>query len=221
MNDLSPLQFAPVRTHRSAHDLIAVARTRITRQAQYAALIAKGGRKAAAACDWLDRAAACVAALARPQAVRIPLAARVSDEGVLIAGRVFIGDRALAAGIAAGGRLTACLSTLVYGQAEAFEWLGRDYALLHVQTDLARETLFALARAADRQEREGMPKWRMRRIPVRAHELCGQRHVWDAARVQSLLAAFEGVNPGVTLTDTGFFQPLHSLLSIMLMRAPG
>lgn len=216
-----PSRVASASTRHSARDLVAVARARVGRQAQYAALIAKGGPKAAAVRDWLDRAAACVAALARPQAVRIPLAASVGDEGILIADKVFVADRALAARLAAGGRLTACLSTLAYGQAEAFEWLGRDYALLHVQTDLARETLFALARAADREERERMPGWHMQRIPVQAHDLCGQRHVWDAVRVQSLLAAFERVNPGVCLTDTGFFQPLHSLLGMMLMRAPG
>ncbi len=210
----------PACTRHSARDLVAVARSRVGRQAQYAALIAKGGRKAATAHDWLDRAAECVAALARPQAVRIPLAAQVSGEGILIAGKVFVDDLGLVAGLASGGRLTASLSTLAYGQAEAFEWLGRDYALFHVQTDLARETLFALARAADREERESMPGWRMQRIPVQANELCGQRHSWDAARVQSLLAAFEGVNPGVCLTETGFFQPLHSLLGMMLMRAP-
>ncbi len=214
-------QPVPARTRYSADDLVAVARSRVGRQAQYAALIAKGGCKAAAAHDWLDRAAGCVAALARPQAVRIPLAAEVSGEGILIAGKVFVDDRSLVAGLASGGRLTACLSTLAYGQAEAFERLGRDYALFHVQTDLARETLFALARAADREERDRMPGWRMRRISVQAHEACGTRHLWDPVQVQALLSVFEGANPGVGLTDTGFFQPLHSLLGLMLMQAPG
>lgn len=204
----------------SAHDLIETARARVGRQAQYAALIAKGGSKAAAARDWLDQAAACVAALARPQAVRVPLAARASGEGVLIADKVLVGNRKIVGSLAAGGRLSACLSTLTYDQSQAFDWLGRDYALFHVQTDLARETLFALARAADRSECERMPGWRIQRIPVQAHGLCGPRHVWDPAQVQSLLGAFEGANPGVGLTDTGFFQPLHSLLGLTLMRAP-
>jgi hypothetical protein len=158
--------------------------------------------------------------LARPQAARVPLSARTEGDGVMIAGKLVVGDRSIADGISAGGRLSACLSTLAYDQAQAFDWLGRDYALLHVQTDLARETLFALARAADRDECGRFPGWRIRRIPVQAHGLCGQRHVWDAAQVQSLLSVFEGTNPGVGLTDTGFFQPLHSLLGLTLMRTP-
>jgi hypothetical protein len=218
--DALPLP-APVCPPYSVRDLVETARARIARQAQYAALIAKGGSRAAVARDWLEQAAACVASLARPQAARVPLAARVSGDGVVIEEKLFFGDRRLVADLAAGGRLFACLSTLAYDQAQAFDRLGRDYALFHVQTDLARETLFALARAADRYECGRLPGWRIRRIPVQMHDLRGRAHVWDSAKVQSLLGAFEGANPGVGLTDTGFFQPLHSLLGMTLMRAPG
>lgn len=203
----------------TTRELLAVARPRIARQTQYAALIAKGGRRAAAVDDWLDRAADCMMALARPAAVRIPLTARATPGGVLIAETVTIGDAGIAADILAGGRLTACLMTLGYGQEAAFARLGRDYALHHVQTDLAREALFALARAADRDERARLPGSRLRRIPVQAHGLCGQRHLWDPAQVQALLSAFGAANPGVRQTDSGFFDPLHALLSLTLIRA--
>ena len=65
--DALPLP-APVCTPYPVRDLVETARARIARQAQYAALIAKGGSRAAVARDWLEQAAACVASLARPQA---------------------------------------------------------------------------------------------------------------------------------------------------------
>lgn len=209
----------PRRLAVAAGELISVARPRIERQAHYAALAAKGGARAMALHGWLDQAADCVAALARPVAVRIALPVRATATGVMIAETVAVDDGAIAAEVAAGGRASACLSTLGYGQKAAFERLGRDYALHHVQTDLAREVLFALARAADRDERARMPGCRLRRIPVQAHGLCGQRHLWDPAQVQALIAAFGAANPGVRLTDSGFFDPLHSLLSLALIRA--
>lgn len=218
----------------SAAALLASARARLERQTPYRISLGRGGRRAAALRDALDRAEGCVAALARPQAVRIPLGAQVAAAGVLIAGAVTVGDSALARDIAAGGRLGACLATLGYDQAAAFERLGRDYALHHVQTDLARETLFALVRASDRAVCARRPALRLRRIPVRAHDSDGRMgdgrmgdgsmgdgtaRRWDAAQVQSLLAAFGPHNPGVGITASGFFQPLHSLLGLSVVRA--
>lgn len=201
-------------------DLVAMACARVERQAAYAALAAKGGVRAAALRDWLFQARSCVVALARAQVVRQPLAVVAGADGLLIANHVHIADPSLCAGVAGGGQLSACLCTLGYGQEAAFNWLGRDYALHHVQTELARETLFALARQADRAEQRRLPGWRIRRIPVKAHAMCGPRHLWEPAQVQALLAAFDQTDPGVVLTDTGFFQPLHSLLSLTLMQAP-
>jgi hypothetical protein len=34
--------------------------------------------------------------------------------------------------------------------------------------------------------------------------------------VQALLDVFDGTNPGVTITDTGCFQPLNSLLGLTI-----
>jgi hypothetical protein len=186
--------------------LLAVGRARLVRQSQYARALARGGAPAAALGDWVARAADCIAALARPQAVRIALSPATP------------GAAALAGDIPAGDGLGACLVTLGYGQDQAFARLERDYALHHVQTDLAREVLFALARAADRDERVRTGAARLRRVPVTMHAPCGGRRPWDPARVQALLAAFGGANPGVRLTDAGFFDPLHSLLGLSLPR---
>ncbi len=200
--------------------LVATATGRVQRQAAYVALAAKGGARAAALRDWLEQAATCVMTLARPRIVRQPLSAVARPDGILMADSIHVVDPSLSAPVAGGGRLDAVLCTLGYGQEEAFDWLGRDYGLHHVQTDVARETLFALARAADRIQSRRLPGWRLRRIPVRAHAVCGRQHLWEPAQVQALLAAFDGGDPGVELTETGFFQPLHSLLGLTLMRPP-
>ncbi len=194
------------------------ARARLGRQKQYARLLAKGGRAADGLRGWLDEAAACIAELARPQAVFLPVAARVEADAVRIADRVALEDAALARDVAAGGTVAAYLLTLGYDQAAAFERLGGDYAAHHVQSDLAGEVLFALGRDAHARFRAEQPAARLRRIPVQAHALCGERKVWDPARVQALLGVFDGVNPGVSVTGTGCFQPLNSLLGLTVRR---
>ncbi|TYB80432.1 hypothetical protein [Maritimibacter fusiformis] len=194
------------------------ARARLGRQKQYARLLAKGGRAADGLRGWLDEAAACIAELARPQAVFLPVAARVEADAVRIADRVTLEDAALARDVAAGGTVAAYLLTLGFDQAAAFERLGGDYAAHHVQSDLAGEVLFALGRDAHARFRAEQPAARLRRIPVQAHALCGERKVWDPARVQALLGVFDGVNPGVSVTATGCFQPLNSLLGLTVRR---
>lgn len=201
-------------------DLVAIACARVERQAGYAALAAKGGARAAALQHWLQQARDCVTALARARVLRQPLAAIERPGGLLIADHIYLADPTLGVGIARGGRLSAGLCTLGFEQEAAFDWLGRDYALHHVQTELARETLFALARAADRAEQGRHPGWRLRRISVTADGPCDARRLWEPAKVQALLGLFEGDGPGVTLTGTGFFKPLHSLLRLTLMQVP-
>lgn len=195
-----------------------IARARLGRQKQYARLLAKDGRAADGLRQWLDDAAACITSLARPQAVFLPVAARVEGDAVRIADRVTLEDAALARDVGAGGTVAAYLLTLGFDQAAAFERLGGDYAAHHVQSDLAGEVLFALGRDAHARFRAEQPAARLRRIPVQAHALCGERKVWDPARVQALLGVFDGVNPGVSITETGCFQPLNSLLGLTVRR---
>lgn len=199
-------------------ELLAVARPRLARQRQYAQALAKGGRKAEALAGWIGQAADCIAALARPEVVLVPVPARPVPGGVLVAGHLMLEDEDIARDLAAGAPMTACLLTLNFGQEAAFDFLGRDYALHHVQSALAGETLFALARAADRIQRAGAPGRRLVRVPVQAHAECGARRVWEPAQVQAMLGLFAAANPNVTMTETGFFRPLHSLLSLTVLR---
>jgi|GEM_PF-1447655 len=202
-------------------DLVAIAAARVARQAGYAALAAKGGVKAVALADWLDQARRCLLALARPRVMSLPLATTVTADGVVIEGLVSIRDPSWRDDIAEGAEMGATLCSLGYGQQEAFARLGRDYALHHVQGDLARETLFALARAADRARQRQRPGWRLHRIPVKAQAQCGRHQLWEPVQVQALLSLFAPGAAGVTMTETGFFNPLHSLLGLTLMRPPG
>lgn len=144
----------------------------------------------------------------------MPVTATVGARGVLIADRVTLDGEELVRDIADCGTVMAYLLTLDNDQLAAFEWLGRDYAAHHVQSALGNEVLFALGRHAHRAMMEQSPTGRLRRIPVAATPQCGQRRHWDPARVQALLGVFGTANPGVSITDTGCFQPLNSLLGL-------
>ena len=216
-----PAPVLPSRLDLPAEALLDGALRRLERQAQYAKPLAKAGRRAEALRGWLDQAAECIAALARPQAALVPVDCRISAEGIEVAGRVELLGDDLVRLVALGGTVTAYLLTLGYSQAEAFERLQGDYGAHHVQSDLAGEVLFAFGRSVHRQVAEASPGCRLRRIPIQTQPGCGQRRFWDPAKVQSLLGVFDGVNPGVSVTDTGCFQPLNSLLGLEIRLPPG
>lgn len=196
--------------------MLETALARLQRQARYARPLSKGGRSAASVQALLDRAADCVSALARPEAVLMPVRAEPATGGIRIADRVTLDGDDLASDVARGGAVTAYLLTLNYDQARAFDWLEGDYAVHHVQSDLGSEVLFALGRRAFELQKAQAPGARMRRVPVQAGSHCGQRRFWDPRRVQALLGVFEGANPGVTVSDTGCFHPLNSLLGLTI-----
>lgn len=198
--------------------LLPQALARLRRQKQYASALQKGGRRALAVEDWLAQAAACVSALARPEMVLMPVASEAAPDGVRIAGRVTLEGADLDAQLAEGTEFTAYLVTLGYDQPAAFGWLGGDYAIHHVQSDLGSEVLFALGRHAHARHRELCPGKALRRVPVQAADLCGTGRSWDPARVQRLLEVFAEENPGVSVTPEGCFQPLNSLLGLTLAR---
>ncbi len=197
-------------------DLLDTARARLQRQKQYARVLTSGGNRAEGLRLWIEQAADCITTLARPKAFTTPVTARSEYNGVCLADRVRLEGADLASAVARGGQVTAYLLTLNYSQSHAFEWLGQDYSAHHVQSDLGSEVLFALGREVHQSMRALTPTGRMRRIPVLANELCGQRHIWEPASVQALLTVFDDVNPGVCVTDTGCFQPLNSLLGLTL-----
>lgn len=204
----------------SGASLVDHARARIERQARYATALARGGARAAALRSLLDRACRCVTELSRPQDLRIPIDAETDGDNILIGESVTLRNPTLARDLRRAGRLSAGLCSLGYDQEQAFDWAERDYALHHVQTDLARETLFALQRASDRACRVSHPGWRLIRVPVQAEAPCGERRLWDPAAVQSLLGRFPFQDCPVSLTETGFFRPLHSILRLILLVPP-
>ncbi|MEZ5776929.1 MAG: hypothetical protein R3E44_01065 [Paracoccaceae bacterium] len=199
-----------------AEVLLGVALPRLERQAQYTRVLEKGGRGAAAMRSWLRQAADCIITLARPAAAFMSVESRAVPGGLRIADRVTLRGGDLSRDVARGGMVTAYLMTLDYTQKQAFELLEGDYGAHHVQSDLGGEVLFALGRHVHRLMRETNPSSRLRRVPVQAHGHCGQRRFWDPESVQALLSVFDDVNHGVTVTDTGCFQPLNSLLGLTI-----
>lgn len=200
--------------------LLQTALGRIRRQTQYRRPLERGGRAAAGIDALLAQAADCVAALARPRAVFVPVRAdwtaagdlRLSDLFTLTAGDIGLPP-------ARGGSVTAYLLTLGFSQADAFARLNGDYAAQHVQTDLSSEVLFALGREAFGVQ-QAQARGRLRRVSIRTSDICGASRLWDAGRVQALIGQFGAANPGVSVTSAGCFQPLHSLIGLTIEAPP-
>jgi len=193
--------------------LMEVAAARLRRQRQFAGALARGGRKAAELERLLTIAADCVLTLAHPRAAFHPLTVEPEGTGLRLDGKLLVSGSTLPRGLPVGASLSAYALTLGYGQEQAFEALGRDYLLHHFQTSLGREVLFALGRAAHRQAEADAPGMRLRRLALRMET---DRHLWDANAAQGLLSLFGDDNPGVTVTEEGFFIPLNSTLGLML-----
>ncbi len=197
-------------------ELLGHALTRLRRRKAYLRVLSRGGDRAEGLVAWLAEADACLRELSRPELVLKRVSATVAECGVVIGDRVKLDGEDLARDVARGGRVSTYLLTLGFSQSDAFEALGRDYAAHHVQTDLAGEVLFELGRHSHRLQRAQSPGARLRRVPVQASDLCGGRKVWDPDRVHALISCFDGFNPGVTVTETGCFQPLNSLLGLTI-----
>ena len=197
--------------------LLGTAETRLRRQSRYARPLAKGGRRAAGIEALLNQALACVATLAQPTSVVMPVKTVVAGDNVRIANRIDLNSPDLACDLASGGTLSVYLLSLSFDQSRAFDWLGRDYAAHHVQSDLSGEVLFALGRQVFQDQRDRLPAGkRLKRVPVQTSDICGQSRIWDPAKVQVLLGVLGAENPGVSVTDTGCFQPLNSILGLTL-----
>ncbi|MCB1410960.1 MAG: hypothetical protein KDK22_16290, partial [Rhodobacteraceae bacterium] len=77
--------------------LVDTAMARLRRQAQYARPLARGGRAAGGLQLWLEQAAECVTALARPEAMFMHLEACPVPGGVRLSGQVTLEDAGVAA----------------------------------------------------------------------------------------------------------------------------
>jgi hypothetical protein len=198
--------------------LLAEAASRLRRQKPYAQPLKKGGKRAVELESWISQATDCIACLANPQAILRPLKVQsvCAVNGVLMEGDVQIDDSNLVNEVEAGGLLTTYLLTLGYDQEAAFAWLGQDYMVHHIQTELSREMLFALGRYVHRQMQSDAEEFKIRRIPIKLEPEYGRPLLWDPEKVQKLLALYGTDNLGVSVTDTGCFQPLNSLLGLMV-----
>lgn len=205
--------------------LIETALVRLRRQAHFARPLGAGGHKARQIDAWLQTAAGCLRALGRPRVAHQALAPRLEGDCVILPTGTRLPDAQAAETLRRGGRLSLYLHSLGFDQPTAFDWLGGDYMAHHIQTELSRETLFALGREARAKGLDGAPgDTRVRRIAVRAEAAPGAPRLWDVADVQRLLALVDDGAHGVTMTDSGCFQPLHSVLGLVLApdrAAPG
>jgi len=197
-------------------DLIAPALARLKRQKQYARPLTGGGRRVEGLLAWLDQAATCIETLAKPEFTMLPTQVSATSDAITIEGQVTLEGDDLAAAIHRGGRITVYVVTLGFSQAQAFDWLGGDYGAQHVQSDLSNEVLFALGRYTHALHSDQAPGERLRRVPVQAGAQCGQARYWDPAKVMALMEVFGENNPGVSVTETGCFQPLNSMLGLTI-----
>jgi len=182
--------------------LLLAASGRLGRQRQF--LRPLKSTAAAALTAGLSRAEACIAALAHPQAA------------LLVPDPMLPQTAALQA--EPGETTLLGLCTLGYDQQKAFAWLGRDYMEHHLQTLLARETLFALGREVTAWAASHFPGQRLRRLALTG---AADGDLWDVDRVRGLLALFGSDALGVTLTEGGCFSPLHALLTVIAVRPSG
>ncbi|MDA5095475.1 hypothetical protein O2N63_15405 [Aliiroseovarius sp. KMU-50] len=196
--------------------LLPIAQSRLQRQKQYARMLERGGSRAKGVMGWLEQASHCISSLGKASIILKPIDAKPTAQGILLDQRVYLDGEDIFRKLSTGGEVTAYLLTLGFSQQQAFDLLDQDYAAHHVQSDLASEVLFALGRAAQQVLRNLYPNNRLIRVPVQSTAICGERRTWDPRRVQELLSVFDDINPGVSLTETGCFSPLNSLLGLTL-----
>ena len=201
-------------------ELLSKARARLQRQKQYARVLERGGNRASGLQSLLSQASDCIATLAQPCIALRPVQASVHHSSVQIAGLTQVENQMLAKDVASGGTVTAYLVTLGFSQNSAFQWLNGDYGAHHVQSDLSNEVLFKLGRIAHRKQFEQNVGARLKRISVQVNDVCGQGKVWDPKKVQSLLSVFDDISLDVSVTNSGCFQPLNSLLGLTIALPP-
>ncbi len=206
--------------HAPVNSLLEQALPRLRRQPQYARPLAQGGTKSRQLEQWLCHASENLSNLVNAKAVFHPLNASSQKDKVLIEQKLVLDAPDLATKINDGGQLSAYLLTLGYDQTVAFEQIDHDYMIHHVQTELGREMLFALGRLAHQKAASAEPNRQLKRISIlmEGQPDSGAR-LWDATSVQQLLSFFGNGNPGVSVTDSGCFQPLHSLLGLVISRS--
>lgn len=143
---------------------------------------------------------------------------------------VHVGDAVIegtpmAAAITPQSRTMAYLMTLSYDSQAMLASLNNDYVIYHFQHLLGREVLFALGREIFNQHCALHPEMKFRRhaIKMRKDAFDAQApaseavdNYWDPAIVTTLLGCFGENNLGVSVTASGCFSPLQTLLGVMV-----
>ena len=191
------------------------AEARLKRQSRYARPLSKGGKRAASVEAILALGRNCILELAKPGALLMPVSSAAVDGGIRIADRVEVAREDLQQNAENGALVSLYLMTLGYDQQEAFERLNKDYVAHHMHSDLATEALFAIGRRVFNSQKDSLAEGRrLKRISIQTDDICGQKTVWDVEKVQALIAEFGDENLGVSVTDTGCFLPLYSILGM-------
>lgn len=197
----------------AAETLLAEAEARLRRQRAYARPLATP-RRARALELGLGEARTALTAELRPAALWRPVAAVAAGEAVDLAGVALAAPR-LAAEVTTGGKVALWLCTLGEDGAALRGRLGGDAMLLHLAGALAQQALYAVARATRSGLAAAHPGQRLRHVALRAPGAA----VWDAEGVARLLPLLDPAPLGVVQTETGGFQPVHTLLGVAVAHA--
>lgn len=197
--------------------LIDTAGARLRKQSRYSRPLSKGGKRAAAMEDMLAKGRDCILALSNPAAVMMSVSMAPTDNGMRVGGTVDIVGEDFKADAENAVEANLYLMTLGYDQQVAFEWLKKDYVIHHMHSDLAAEVLFAVGRQVFNAQKDALAEGRrLKRVSIQTEDVCGQKSVWDVEKVQAMIGLFGGDTQGVTVTDTGCFLPLFSILGMTI-----
>lgn len=199
----------------SLTELLAEAEARLRRRRAYARPLAGRPGKARHLDGAIEAARDALARHAAPGAVWRPVPCTATGGRVRLAEVTL--DSPRLSGLLAGGTALVWLCTLGEDQAGLATRAQGDYMLTHVIGDLAQATLYAAARAVQRDLVLAHPASRLVRVSLREAET----ERWDVPMVGRLLPLL-GCDPlGVRPTGSGGFTPVHTLLGVTVARPGG
>lgn len=192
-------------------ELLTRAEGRLRRQRGYARPLA--GRSARHLESALRDIRALLAAQATPGAVWRPVDARTDGGDVTLDG-VPVPAPQVVEGLSAGASAGVWLCTMGLDDGGIRATLGHNALATQLAGDLARQGLFAAARAAHAAIAAAHPDVSILRVALRAD---GAR-LWDTAAVLRLLPLLGQAPLGVTAPDGAGLHPAHSLLGVVMLR---
>ena len=123
-------------------------------------------------------------------------------------------------------RVFAYLITCGFDSREAFQLLDQDYSLYHFQHLIGQQLLYTLGCQLHTTICEHMPEYRFFRCAIRMQnnfpDIDGNEHIdnpqycWDPDLVKKILHLFGQNTLGIQVTNQGSFNPLHSIVGIVM-----